>query len=388
MSFFTWLRNETSPRASHRPSNHRPGAPRFRPQLEVLEGRDVPSTLKVTTYFDGGPGSLRYEIAQAKSGDTITFDKNLGSPVVYVTNGELVIDKSLTIKGPGAGVLTIEAYAGGGRTSRIFEVDGAGTTVSLSGLTLDAGGGTFSINSFYDQPYDGYGGAVLNFGTLTISNCTLGVPTGSGNFAQNAGGAVANFGTMAVTGSNVFNNRANDGGGIYNNGTMTVTGGHVSVNTANEFGGGIDNLGSLTVNSSTLAYNSAYDGGAIYNAGTATVSGGSVSNNSASDNGGGIYNAGTVAVDGSVQHMKVSECAITGNSANNGGGIYNAVGCTATVSNCGISSNICYADGGGIYNAGDLTVSTSTFNGNKDALPGTPDNIYGPYTDGGGNTFN
>ena len=255
MFFSSWLRKPNA-----KPRTSRRAASTFRPRLEILEGREVPSTLKVTTYFDGGPGSLRYEIAQAKSGDTITFDRNLGSPVVYVTNGELVINKNLTIKGPGAGALTIEAYAGGGRTSRIFEVDGAGTTVSLSGLTFDNGGGTFSINSFYDQPYDGYGGAVLNFGTLTVSNCTLGGPL-SANFAKNGGGAIANFGTMAIAGCDVFDNRANDGGGIYNAGTMTVTGGHVSANSASEFGGGIDNLATLTVNSSTLAYNSATDGG-------------------------------------------------------------------------------------------------------------------------------
>jgi len=385
MFFSSWLRKPNA-----KPRTSRRAASTFRPRLEILEGREVPSTLKVTTYFDGGPGSLRYEIAQAKSGDTITFDRNLGSPVVYVTNGELVINKNLTIKGPGPGALTIEAYAGGGRTSRIFEVDGAGTTVSLSGLTFDNGGGTFSINSFYDQPYDGYGGAVLNFGTLTISNCTLGGPL-SANFAKNGGGAIANFGTMAIAGCDVFDNRANDGGGIYNAGTMTVTGGHVSANSASEFGGGIDNLATLTVNSSTLAYNSATDGGGIYNAGTATVSGGSVSYNSAVYDGGGIYNVGTLAVDGSGRHMTVSDCAITGNSADDGGGIYNDAGGTATVSNCQLSSNICYSEGGGIYNAGAasaLTVSNSTFSGNTDGPSGSPDNIFGPYTDGGGNTFN
>ena len=73
------------------------------------------------------------------------------------------------------------------------------------------------------------------------------------------------------------------------------------------------------------------------------------------------------------------------------GGIIYIAGGMATVSNCDISSNICYADGGGIYNAGAasaLTVSNSTFSGNTDGPSGSPDNIFGPYTDGGGNTFN
>ncbi|HLW66075.1 MAG TPA: hypothetical protein VKS79_12260, partial [Gemmataceae bacterium] len=195
MPFFSWLRKQNAkPRTSRRASST------FRPRLEALDDRLVPSTLKVTTYFDGGPGSLRYEIAQARSGDTITFDKNLGSPVVYVTSGELVIDKSLTIKGPGAGVLAIEPYFAGthGSSSRIFEVDGANTTVAISGLTLGDGGGFANGDLPGSSPYDGYGGAVLNLGTLSISNCTLGGSL-SGNYARNAGGAVANFGTMSVT---------------------------------------------------------------------------------------------------------------------------------------------------------------------------------------------
>src|SRR5262249_11675570 len=150
-------------------------------------------------------GSLRDEIAVAKSGDTITFDVNkVGSPIIYLTTGELSISKNLTIKGPGAGVLAIEPYfAGGlGSSSRIFEVDGAGTTVAISGLTLGDGGGLVNGDLPGYYPYDGYGGAVLNLGTLSISNCTLGGSL-SGNYAQSAGGAVANFGTMSVTSCDV-----------------------------------------------------------------------------------------------------------------------------------------------------------------------------------------
>ena len=54
-----------------------------------------------------------------------------------------------------------------------------------------------------------------------------------------------------------------------------------------------------------------------------------------------------------------------------------------TVSVCTLSGNYAYS-GGGIYNAGTagaLTVLNSIFSSN------TPDNINGPYTDGGGNTF-
>jgi hypothetical protein len=75
-----------------------------------------------------------------------------------------------------------------------------------------------------------------------------------------------------------------------------------------------------------------------------------------------------------------------------GCGIYNAG--TLTLSGSTISNNFSGAgfdnpvtEGGGIYNAGTLTVSNSTFNTNW--IDGTyiENNIYGPYTDGGGNTF-
>jgi hypothetical protein len=258
------------------------GAPRrrasFRPRVEVLEAREVPSTLNVTNLNDfGNPGSLRYEIAQANSGDTIAFDKTLAG-VITLTSGELVISKNLTIKGPGQYQLTITSQSYSDNLfdpvpgSRILEVDGAGTTVSISGLTITGGGGTVysGISGQPRQPYDGYGGAIFNFGTLTLSGCQLGgsnlavaVPNNSAEY----GGAIANFGTMTVSGCDVRGNAAsggwvNEGGGIYNAGTLTVSGssvvGNVAYGTAAE-GGGIYNAGTaaaLTVVHSTFSNNS------------------------------------------------------------------------------------------------------------------------------------
>ena len=55
---------------------------------------------------DSGPGSLRQAILDASSGDTITFAPSVTT--VTLTSGELVIDKNLTITGPGANRLTVQ----------------------------------------------------------------------------------------------------------------------------------------------------------------------------------------------------------------------------------------------------------------------------------------
>src|SRR6516225_3289874 len=102
MSFFPWLLNTKAQRGAQ---DSRSSATRFRPQIEVLEGRDVPSTLTVTNNLDSGPGSLRAEIAAAKSGDTVAFAPSIG--LINLSSGELVINKNLTIQGPGAGLQTI-----------------------------------------------------------------------------------------------------------------------------------------------------------------------------------------------------------------------------------------------------------------------------------------
>jgi hypothetical protein len=308
MWFTSWLRNLKRSGPDKRLPTYSCPSQRatFRPRLEALEDRWLPSTLKVTNLLDSGPGSLRYEIAQAQSNDTIVFDfgnkkANSTPHTITLTSGELDINKNLTIQGPGAGLLTItsqswvdmafESHKG----SRIFEVDGANTAVAISGLTLTNGGGTRLGGGVSVDFNDGFGGAILNFGTLTISTCTLGGSTAPAG----EGGAIANFGTMTVSGCYVQNNDAEEGGGIYNAGTLTVSSSYVWHNWG-DWGGGIYNAGTATVSGCALSSNKAVGGGGIYNAasGALTLDDSTVLSNVA-PLGADLYNLGSATLNDS-----------------------------------------------------------------------------------------
>ena len=73
MFFSSWLRNRNSNARAKRATAARPKHTRFRPLLEALEDRCVPSTLTVTNTLDSGTGSLRAEIAADHKGDTHRF---------------------------------------------------------------------------------------------------------------------------------------------------------------------------------------------------------------------------------------------------------------------------------------------------------------------------
>jgi hypothetical protein len=235
---------------------------------------------------------------------------------------ELDLTKDLTIQGPGAGELTISGYrpaSGRGGTStdsRVFEV-ASDTTVTLSGLMISNGSG-WASNSSTGTAWTGYGGGILNLGTLTLSGCTV-----SGSFCDYGGGGIFSDGTLRLSGRTVSGNSAFDGAGISNWGTSKLISSTVSNNACLDYlsdsydpateGGGIYNHGTLTLSGCTISGNSAnYPGGGIFNGGSLTVSGCSVSGNLTFWGGDGIYNgsAGTVTVENS--------SSITGNHSPSG----------------------------------------------------------------------
>jgi predicted outer membrane repeat protein len=285
MSFTHWLSNHLGLSRRQAPV----ARPTFRPALETLEDRWVPSTLTVRNNLDSGADSLRAEIAAAKNGDTIVFVPSLDGQTITLTSGELLIKKSMTITGPGAGNLTVS----GNHTSRVFELGKGASSVTLSGLTVSngshilgggiylQGGSTLTLNGCTlcgnsAVVVRGYGGAIFSGGTLTVNSCTL-----SGNSATYGGAIYVASSTATVSGSTLSGNSATYGGGIYSDiGSLTVSSSTLTANVATSEAGGIFSGGTLRVkNSSSITGNTAsagsgadvYNNGVLYLDSTSTI---------------------------------------------------------------------------------------------------------------------
>jgi hypothetical protein len=304
----------------------------------------------------GNSGSLRYCTMNAASGDTITFQSGV-TGTITLSSALPTINKSLTITGPGAAVLTIS----GANAYQVFDI-ASGATASISDLTIANG----------SAGYGGSGGAIANSGNLTLISCTL-----SGNTAPSGGGAIANYGNLTLISCTLSNNTSPGnpswGGAILNGGSLTLTSCTLSNNTAFAGGGAIFNDdGGLTVTASTFTGNTtSYDaGGAIFNVhyGVVSVVACTFSYNvagevAAGSGGGAIYQdggpitvtnstftgnsvrnseAGALGTGGAIwcyDAATLIACTISGNQADYGGGIYNSLPVGIVVGNCIIAGN-------------------------------------------------
>jgi CSLREA domain-containing protein len=266
---------------------------------------------------------------------TILLDRNLGSLFV----GNLTVG-SITINGPGAGVLSISGNA----NIKVFSFP-AGTS-TVSGLTIRDGfppsgsgtviGGGMSVGSAATVTLNdcafvnnrllassgatagangniAQGGAIANSGVLTLNRCTFsnnealagsgfpntGIPHFGGSGGAGQGGAVYNSpsGTLAVNNCTFFNNLALGGNGANNTDFGGGNGGAGS-------GGAISNLGTMTLTACTLAGNTGTGG-----------NGGS--GRSFVDNGVAGKGSGGIATSG---NSTVRNCISAGNTGNHGGG--------------------------------------------------------------------
>jgi len=272
--------------------------------MQVLFFRSHAAKFTVTNISDNVVGGLRYVIDNAGSGDTIVFAPALTGATISLTPNVIVIDKDLTIIGPGEDKLSIT----NNRNNAIVFLVEDSINVFISGINIKESGddevpmqnglsgaiyskGNLTIEDavFYSN-YIGaiYSTGVLNLNRVLISgNYTKGVTypgrcgglTSTGvaeiqnsNFDGNGsdgiyGGntaSILNLGTMVVKNSSIVNGwsqREYDSviASITNHGTLQLVNCTVSKNNMYSRGyksaGGIYNSGNLSVEYCTIAYN-------------------------------------------------------------------------------------------------------------------------------------
>lgn len=241
----------------------------FELDLSQTGGTLVVNTL--ADHDDGVPGigdcTLREAIHFAPDGGMVTFAAGL-TGTITLGGIELLVNKSLTIMGPGAKFI----FVSGNNASRVLRlaVPNFGT-INVSGLTITQG-----------RANSGGGINVTGFGTLNLLRCALTANTASGSGASGNGGGLYNADRIVLTvDSCTFSgNSAESAGGLGGGGGGAL------------YQGTFD---AASVSNSTFSGNVANYGGAILN-----------------NNGGG-------------SSVSVGSCTFSGNSANpggRGGGIY------------------------------------------------------------------
>ncbi|MCF7847284.1 MAG: tandem-95 repeat protein [Kiritimatiellales bacterium] len=137
--------------------------------------QDAPRNILVTRREDDfEPGSLRYALALAAHNDVVTFAFENSTKIrLNEINGVIVLQKHLTIKGPGADKLIISGDTDGDMLpdTQLFQIE---STVVMEGIAMEYGAGQF-------------GGAVSvgALGDLSMRYCSV-----SDSIAQLWGGAI------------------------------------------------------------------------------------------------------------------------------------------------------------------------------------------------------
>jgi hypothetical protein len=387
-------------RKSRTPSNRiRAAIPRTKLLLAALEDRTVPATITVTGLGDSvgvdGTVTLREAIQSLNAGadvnsdvagksgtygvnDSIIFSVSPGT--LTMSGGEFAIMKSMSITGPGASSLTIDA----GSLSRHFNISddtASQITVSMSGMTL--------INGQAPDP-DFSMGITGNGGSIFIRNeiVSLDSMVISGNKTSNvvgvgrpSGGAISLGDAPVPTNSSGLGGTLNVNNCEIDNNYSANVGGGIGTQFPNNLAGGVGNV--FTITNSTVANNIAANrGGGIYfsgNAGGQLGSSFSMRNTTVSGNrsqfafGGGVQINSTTTLP-----MSILNSTITNNTASTtpgGGGLVLNTG-TGTLN---IESSIIAGNTGPASAPDIFTTSGGQIN--------SKNNIIGSKTGINGNTY-
>ncbi len=326
------------------------------------------ATLKVTNTKDSGAGSLREAIADANSGDTITFNSSLENQTITLTSGQLEIDKNLTIDGASSPGLTIS----GNNASRVIDLqwnpDFQPTSLTVKNLTVADGKTTAA-----DKEGAGAGIRTEQQSTLVVENS---------RFVNNTAGGLGGGAIYSGYRSNatIINSKFN---GNDASGSLRDSGGQLS-----EHAGGailIWSESNLTVRGTDFTNNKGVNGGAINNLlSNLTIQNSSFLNNDSTPGansnkgyGGAIYTDGASKNDGSSSGtINISNSRFEGNKgAGQGGGLFLfayppdkiVIDKTKIINNEVISNSSGDALGGGLRggNSSELNITNTTFANNK-----------------------
>jgi hypothetical protein len=371
-------RHSVSSSAFPRKRNRQGPQRSWRPHVECLEDRAVPTVYTVNTLADFSAAtapdathlSLREALQAANTNAPVTVNSTVVAPAGAADGDTIVFDAVL-----GAGTITLVQALGQLTITDDVTIDGS--TGASSQVTIDGGGTSRIFNIAVNPPI----GSVQ---TVRLANLTL----NNGNAGANGNGGallIADGQDVSLTNVTVQNSTALSGGGIYSGidtltiGNSTITANSATSTTAGQGGGGLfANGGTVTINKSTISANEiagVADGGGIFFAdGTLNVVDSSVANNNTTltnghpdgDSGGGIYLEGGITT--------LSGVTLNGNKINgNGGGLMHQFGGQVTILGGTVSANyasggrgFAFPGGGGVFvdYSGRLSMTGTTLDGN------------------------
>jgi hypothetical protein len=164
------------------------------------------------------PGTLRYALTNVQQDDLITFSGVTADTTVIELQGPLPqITKNMTIEGNGVTLTRASSWTS--NNSQLFYINSNTVMVTVRRVHFKNG---MAAN---------YGGAIRNFGNLTLESCIF-----SGNQTTNSGavgGAISSAGTLTIRACTFYGNTGYRGGAIdFSGSTLTLTGNVFYGNTA------------------------------------------------------------------------------------------------------------------------------------------------------------
>jgi hypothetical protein len=300
----------------------------------------------VTNCNDSGAGSLRDAVANAAPGSTVDLSA-LTCGTITLTSGAIAVTQgSLTLNGPGEGLLTIDGYFG----DRVLTHQNTGT-LRLIGVTVADGK--------YTSDTSPHGGCIASNGSVELISATVRdcIVEGVDASYPEGGGVFAN-GNFSMLGSRVTGN------------TVRATGGFLTIAA----GGGAFANGSMYLKYSTVSDNRVYAEGDHVSQGGGLVSGtyASIAYSTVSGNYAQFF--GGVIVNGTAMSM-ILDSTITGNRAHRVSAVYAAA--PLTVSNSTIAFNRSDYGNGAVFMAGSIELQSTIIAGNETLIGPVEDDLHG-----------